>query len=277
MKDMVETIQVLIDAGANTSAQDSTGASLLHVAVTIPDSIDILKLLVKSKANLDVQTENKISVLTNACISSNKEAVQYLVEEAGLSVNPDCYISPLGAACLQGDEELAKFLIEKKADVNFICPPSGDMGVQGYFPIHLACVSKPTKKLMELLVESGSGVNQQTLSDQCTPMHLLAAKEPTKDVLEAQEYLFSKGAIASLTIKNDEGRLPFNMMNDNMKKVSSIQKRTINLLQKRSGEGPEDGKEKTVEEVPKMYTYAVIGVGVLIAVSIVHGIFFVKK
>ncbi len=95
--------------------------SALHFAVghTSSNGVEILKLLLASKVDVNARAEYRRTPLRFAAQSGNTVAVKLLVEhKADVDAQQRDRKTPLHLAASNGSVEIAKMLIESKADVN---------------------------------------------------------------------------------------------------------------------------------------------------------------
>lgn len=95
--------------------------STLHFAVghTSSNGVEILKLLLSSKADVNARAEYRRTPLHLAAHSGNTVAVKLLIEgKADVNAQQSDRKTPLHLAASKGDVEIVKILIENQADVN---------------------------------------------------------------------------------------------------------------------------------------------------------------
>lgn len=114
-------VEVLLNAKANVNAIDKFGLSPLFYAVCTPDlNIQIIKLLLKSGADTNVQFQNGMTVLFFVVAFNNLEATKLLVEHGADLNHKDIFGRTalhyaLKCCC---DLAIIKYLLESGADAN---------------------------------------------------------------------------------------------------------------------------------------------------------------
>jgi len=114
--------------------------------------LDIVKLLVKSGANVNSTTKTNSTPLRAACFDGHYEIVKYLVEHnADIEVANRHGHTCLMIACYKGHFKIAKYLIEIGADVN-------RKSVKGNTALH-DCAESGSLDIMKLLLISGARID----------------------------------------------------------------------------------------------------------------------
>jgi len=114
--------------------------------------LDIVKLLVKSGANVNSTTKTNSTPLRAACFDGHFEIVKYLVEHnADIEVANRHGHTCLMIACYKGHFKIAKYLIDIGADVN-------RKSVKGNTALH-DCAESGSLDIMRLLITSGARID----------------------------------------------------------------------------------------------------------------------
>jgi len=114
--------------------------------------LDIVKLLVKSGANVNSTTKTNSTPLRAACFDGHFEIVKYLVEHnADIEVANRHGHTCLMIACYKGHFKIARYLIEIGADVN-------RKSVKGNTALH-DCAESGSLEIMKLLITSGARID----------------------------------------------------------------------------------------------------------------------
>lgn len=155
-----EVVQYLVDrcqanveqAGSVTfDGETIEGAPPLWCAAAA-GHLDIVKLLVKSGANVNSTTKTNSTPLRAACFDGHFEIVKYLVEHnADIEVANRHGHTCLMIACYKGHYRIARYLIEIGADVN-------RKSVKGNTALH-DCAESGSLEIMKLLIASGSRID----------------------------------------------------------------------------------------------------------------------
>jgi len=114
--------------------------------------LDIVKLLVKSGANVNSTTKTNSTPLRAACFDGHFEIVKYLVEHnADIEVANRHGHTCLMIACYKGHFKIARYLIDIGADVN-------RKSVKGNTALH-DCAESGSLEIMKLLITSGARID----------------------------------------------------------------------------------------------------------------------
>merc|ERR1719511_402005 len=114
--------------------------------------LEIVRLLVKSRANVNSTTKTNSTPLRAACFDGHYEIVKYLVEHnADIEVANRHGHTCLMIACYKGHFKIAKYLIEIGADVN-------RKSVKGNTALH-DCAESGSLDIMKLLLISGARID----------------------------------------------------------------------------------------------------------------------
>lgn len=112
----LSSLPYLLQAGANINAQDAKGNTLLHEAVTCPDTA-LFSILLKHEASLTLTEDNRASLFLNA---TGIHAIEYLLD-AGVDVNTQDAKGRtklhlvLGGEVTPDDFEIARLLLRRGA------------------------------------------------------------------------------------------------------------------------------------------------------------------
>jgi len=155
-----EVVQYLVDrceanveqAGSVTfDGETIEGAPPLWCAAAA-GHLEIVKLLVKSGANVNSTTKTNSTPLRAACFDGHYEIVKYLVEHnADIEVANRHGHTCLMIACYKGHFKIARYLIDIGADVN-------RKSVKGNTALH-DCAESGSLEIMKLLVSSGARID----------------------------------------------------------------------------------------------------------------------
>jgi len=114
--------------------------------------LEIVRLLVKSGANVNSTTKTNSTPLRAACFDGHFEIVKYLVEHnADIEVANRHGHTCLMIACYKGHFKIAKYLIDIGADVN-------RKSVKGNTALH-DCAESGSLEIMKLLIGSGARID----------------------------------------------------------------------------------------------------------------------
>lgn len=158
--------------------QDETGHTLLHYAAAnspTHTNNELVKLLIKKGANIDIQSKLGTTPLIGAVVLNNIESVKILID-AGADINIAQNNSLTSLMCalvgssIYNNLDIIKLLIDSKADINKKC-------CYGNTALHNAltysndtnCVS-----IIKLLVSNGANVLTRNITG-CSPLHAALA------------------------------------------------------------------------------------------------------
>jgi ankyrin repeat protein len=126
-----ETIQVLLEHGADVTARDDTHSTPLHLAAS-NTSPEIVRLLIKHGADINTLDGNRKMPLYLALSEGSHEIARMLIElGADVTTRNDTHTTPLHLASSARSPEIARLLIKHGADVNV-------SDLNGEVPLHLA-------------------------------------------------------------------------------------------------------------------------------------------
>ncbi|CAH0549306.1 unnamed protein product [Brassicogethes aeneus] len=179
-----ETAEYLINQGADVNLRDSkyTGTALHFAAAT--GNVEIAKVLLSKKADIDAQDINGNSPLMFAVSNNHTETAKFLINQ-GADVNlrdSKDNATALHDAALTENVEIANVLLSKDADIDA-------QDINGKSPLIFA-VSNNHTETAKFLINKGADVNLRGSKDNATALHDAAA---TGNV-EIAKVLLSKDA-----------------------------------------------------------------------------------
>ena len=181
----VEVVYMLIDCGANVTAQNKDGETPLHLA-SRRGEVAVFPMLVERGANISAQNKDRETPLHLASRYGQVEVAHMLIDHgADVTAQDTSGVTPLHVASSHGQAEVARMLIEHGADVTAL-------GENGETPLHLAS-KRGQVEAVRMLIEHGADVNAQN-EDGLTPFRLASQGRHS---LEVMAILLEHGADTS--------------------------------------------------------------------------------
>lgn len=204
-----DTVDALLNEGAEVNLKYNKGITLLHVAVQ-KGNIEIAKLLLAKGAEVNAKDKYDWTPLYDAAVKGNKGMVELLLSrQADASICNNDKATPLHAAY---NKEVAELLLTKGVAID----ATDNEGAQ---PLHCAA-AEGKKDVVELLVAKGAAIDAKAKKGG-TPLHS-AAYYGHRDVVE---FLLAHGA--EINAKNNYAHTPLDLA------VGKNQKEVIDLLKKK--------------------------------------------
>ena len=144
----IDTAKILIENGANINAVDIEGWSALSYAVNNGD-IEIAKLLLENKVKIK---DELLIAIKSPIVESRINMMKLLIDnKANINYTDENGFNPLNIAIESGDMELTKFLITNGANVNSLMQDG--VSLIGY------AIAQNNMDLLQILIENGANVN----------------------------------------------------------------------------------------------------------------------
>lgn len=193
----LEITKLLIRQKANVNIKNKNGKTALHSLVESGDSTIILELApLLIKAGGDINNKN-VQGNTLLHLANTIKIVKFLIQKgADINAKNNKGNAPLHRVHKLGLETI-KFLLKQGAEVNI-------KNNEGSTPLHLA-VSEENIKITKLLIDKGVDVNSKD-NKGLTPLHLAVSKGN----IEIIKFIMNKKA--DVNIKDNEGSTPFHKM-----------------------------------------------------------------
>ena len=188
----MDSVKVLLEAGADPTITDKEGLSCLHAAIDGYCSKDILQALIDHGAHIDVTRKDGTTALLRACTGGQSESVMFLVE-AGADVS---ITNSDGNTCLHAavkghssKEALQKIMAQGMIKVNAVNNRSETALI-------LACYTKQSKSARYLLQ---IGADPDVVDDStCTSLHAAVygycTNETLQDIIAHEVHLNAQNA-----------------------------------------------------------------------------------
>ena len=176
-ENQIQMVTILIQKGADVNTlngpDEQTPLGILITSTPVEkgsaSSIEIMKILLASGADVNRCGNDGITPLIDACEYNNLEAVQLLVS-SGANVDLLCGNNgggtPLYLAAKRGNYEIVEFLISKGADINTpqCCSVLWGASLEGHL------------KIVRLLLSLGADVNSEHQINGASPLYIACEK-----------------------------------------------------------------------------------------------------
>jgi ankyrin repeat protein len=154
----LEIAKLLLEKGADPNCRQAANATPLHIAATVPGGLEIVKLLVANKAEIDPKDRRGQTPLIGAASNGFLEVVEFLLDSgADVNVKSKDGATPLHAAVYAKHKEAAAVLLARGASVNV-----GDATKNT--PLHYAA-RNCDREMADLLLANGADILAKTVED----------------------------------------------------------------------------------------------------------------
>lgn len=144
----IDTAKILIENGADVNSVDFEGWNALNYAVNNGD-IEIAKLLLTNRAKIKGEL---LLAIKSPIVESRINIMKLLIDnKANINYTDENGFNPLNIAIESGDMELTKFLITNGANVNGLMQDG--VSLIGY------AIAQNNMDLLQILIENGANVN----------------------------------------------------------------------------------------------------------------------
>ena len=196
----VKTARMLIERGADLSAQNVHGKTPLHLA-SEKGQVDIARILIECGADLSAKNVHGKTPLHLALDKGQVEIARMLIERgADPSAQNVHGKTPLHLASEKGQFEIARMLIERGVD-----PSAQDEDEKT--PLHLAS-EKGQAEIARMLIECGADLIARD-EDGKTPLHLALQRGQ----VEIARMFIERGA--DLTAQDEDGKISLRLASQN--------------------------------------------------------------
>ena len=190
-----ETVELLLNRGANPNLKDERGVSPLRLAAEY-GHLEVVNILLAAGADPNIKTKDYGNLaLHAACSNGHIDIISILLEQGDhLNLKNRIGMTPLIMAARHGHDDLVKMLIEQGAIIDI-------KEKSGLTALHFACVHGNGEMLPALLA-AGADPNLKT-SEGLTPLHYMATQKNLypkrkKEYPKRKEILISAGADPSI-------------------------------------------------------------------------------
>ncbi|XP_065582066.1 putative ankyrin repeat protein RF_0381 [Artemia franciscana] len=191
-----QTVEYLLQYGADVNVKDENGTSPLHFAAW-KGHTQTVECLLQSGADVNVKYENGTRLLHFAALNGNTQTVECLLQfGADVNVKNENGTRPLHFAAMNGNTQTVECLLQSGADVNV-------KHENGTSPLHLAALNRNTQTV-ECLLQFGADVNVKN-ENGTSPLDFAALSGNTQTV----ECLLKYGA--DVNAKTEDGASPLHL------------------------------------------------------------------
>ena len=194
MMSMNESMEILLNAGADPNYKMKNGMSILHYATWRSNCSPCVQLLIDKGADVNAKDNNGETpitiMMTASTAKSRAETVVYTVngyKAGGVTVMPEKYMNPKESDWDDPDK-IIEILVKAGADVNA-------SNVVGTTPLITAAFFNKAQ-LIQMLIDAGADINMMDKAG-ITPL-MYAAERGSKDAIEL---LLDKGVDVNQTFK----------------------------------------------------------------------------
>ena len=192
----LDVVKSLINTGADLKAKDKDKRTPLHVAAAHNENPDIVKLLIEAGADLKAKDKDNWTPLHSAAASSKNSSVVKTLINAGADLKAKAKNKrmPLHVAARYNENpDILKVLIDAGADLE-----ARDNGT----PLHVAAGYNENPDIVKVLINAGADIEARD-KDKDTPLHWVALYNKNLDIVKV---LIDAGA--HLEAKNKDNWTP---------------------------------------------------------------------
>jgi ankyrin repeat protein len=186
----VGVARMLIERGPSVSAQNKDGETPLHLALRL-GQLGVARMLIERSPDMSAQNKNGETPLHLALRRRQVEVARMLIDRNPvISAQNKDGETPLHLALFGGQVDVARMLIERSSDVSA-------RNKDGETPLHLA-LRRGQMEVARMLIRHGADVAAQDMDEE-TPLHLVSREGQ----VEIGRMLIKRGA--DLTAQNKDG------------------------------------------------------------------------
>jgi serine/threonine-protein phosphatase 6 regulatory ankyrin repeat subunit B len=159
----VDSVRVLLQAGADYSIEDYNGNKPIHRAAKAASDVIV---------EMFIDYGDKPDILTAACLGKYDQVARFVNSDRSLVHREIAGWRPLHGAASNGHFEVAEFLLDSGARINAV-----DYGGTGWTPLHRAAATGHRSVALELL-RRGADTNLRSGDPPETPFEVARRKRP---------------------------------------------------------------------------------------------------
>ncbi|XP_063404188.1 uncharacterized protein LOC134687660 [Mytilus trossulus] len=170
----IEVVKMLINNKANINTCDNEECSPLYIACQNGHT-EVVQMLINNKADINKCNNEEYSPLYIACYNRHTEVVQMLINnKADINKCRDTGASPVYIACQNGYTEVVQMLINNKADINKCRDTEASH-------VYIACQNGYTE-VVQMLINNKADINKCRDTDGVSPLYIACQNGHTEVV-----------------------------------------------------------------------------------------------
>jgi ankyrin repeat protein len=205
-------VRLLLEKGADVNARSGMGRTALLVAAYTHGASDTVNLLLGKGAEINVADSSGVTPLIAATKVNDAATARILIDRGAdvtAQANTGQAATALMAAAHNGNAELMRLLLARKAPVNVVSSAGSGLVKNGTVqfgsitPLHAAALSG-NPEVAKLLLEAGARVDATDMRGTTPLMWSVSTDRPTPEIVRM---LLEKGADTALASTNGETAL----------------------------------------------------------------------
>lgn len=214
----LELVELLIKNGANVDIPDNNGLTPLDEACTYDGWLGVVRLIIEYGARVSDRTMHVL------CARNSLELAELVIPNGDVDAQNDNEATPLHVACENGNVEMARLLIENGANLHA-------EGKERYVPLTIA-IKNGHLDVIKLLNEYSADVYYEE-DYGTTPLHIACLEVQ----MEIVEYLITNGA--DVTAKDNGGRSTIHSACDggNLEIIKFLMEKGVDTINSKDNDG----------------------------------------